>query len=146
MSRADDAIGRYRRFWRRKLADHEAQVALRRSEGRRLAAACAALLAGKYGVRRVTLIGSLAFGRAAHESPDIDLMVEGLAPREYLSAVDALHRIVRPEWKVDLIPWEDAFPPLREVGRKGIVLYEEPSEDSGGRDSERTGKSGPTAG
>ncbi len=133
MSRSGDLLDSYRSFWRREVAEHRARVTCRRQEGRRLAADCAALLASKYGAKKVVLIGSLATGGTCHECPDMDLVVEGLPPRQYLSAVDALHRIVPPGWTIDVIPWEDAFPPLREACQKGELLYEKPPEDSGSR-------------
>ena len=49
----------------------------------KLAHDCARVLQEKYKVKRVFLIGSLAYG-IVHERSDIDLVVEGLAPEAYI--------------------------------------------------------------
>ncbi len=126
---------RYRRFWRRKIAEHEASIAHRREEGRALAAECATLLATKYGVRKVVLIGSLTLFGPVHEHPDIDLVVLGLHGPDYLSALNVLHNSLPSGWDVDLIPWEDALASMQEAVEEGEVLYEKPLQDSGRGDT-----------
>jgi len=84
---------------------------------------CAKLLKEKYKVKRVFLIGSLAYG-IVHERSDIDLVVEGLAPEIYIKALVDLSDIVQWKEEINLIPFEDAFESLREKTLKeGILIY-----------------------
>lgn len=59
-----------------------------------LADRCAKLLKEKYNVKRIFLIGSLAYGIVRQRS-DIDLAVEGLAPEFYIKALVDLSDIVQ---------------------------------------------------
>jgi len=84
---------------------------------------CAKLLKEKYKVKRVFLIGSLAYG-IVHERSDIDLVVEGLAPEIYIKALVDLSDIVQWKEEINLIPFEDAFESLREKTlREGKLIY-----------------------
>ena len=126
----------YRAYWRQRKARYEAGLAIRRAEGRRLARQCAELLAARYGVKRVVLIGSLSGqGNKVHERSDIDLVAEGLPNDRYFSALNALCHSVPAGWKLDLIPWEDADPLLRSAAEKGETLYAQPLQNP----SERAG-------
>lgn len=88
-----------------------------------LAHKCARILKEKYGVKRVFLIGSLAYG-IVHERSDIDLVVEGLAPELYIKALVDLSDIVRWKVEINLIPFEDAFESLKEKTLKeGRQIY-----------------------
>jgi len=88
-----------------------------------LANKCAKLLKEKYKVKKVFLIGSLAYG-IVHEKSDIDLVVEGLAPELYIEALVALSDILQWKVEVNLIPFEDAFETLKEKTlKKGILIY-----------------------
>lgn len=78
-----------------------------------LADKCAKLLKKKYKVKRIFLIGSLAYG-IVHERSDIDLVVEGLEPDLYIKALVELSDIVKWKVEINLIPFEDAFQSLRE--------------------------------
>jgi len=89
----------------------------------KLAHDCARVLQEKYKVKRVFLIGSLAYG-IVHERSDIDLVVEGLAPEAYIKALVDLSDIVQWEVEVNLIPFEDAFESLKEKTlKKGKLIY-----------------------
>jgi predicted nucleotidyltransferase len=88
-----------------------------------LAEKCAKLLKEKYKVKKVFLIGSLAYG-IVHDKSDIDLVVEGLKPQQYIKALVELSDLL--EWKIEinLIPLEDAFENLKEKTlKKGKLIY-----------------------
>lgn len=84
---------------------------------------CANILKEKYKVKRVFLIGSLVHG-FVHRRSDIDLVVEGLAPELYMKALTELWDILPPGVELNLIPYEDALPGLKEkVLREGELVY-----------------------
>jgi len=91
-----------------------AQAALRRAVD---------LLAIKYRVRRVILIGSLAEGERFGFHSDIDLGVAGLPDRRYFEAAGDL-LLLAGEFDIDLIPIENANPAMAKRLEKGDVLYE----------------------
>lgn len=81
----------------------------------------AGVLRREYGVARVTLFGSLAWGRA-DEHADIDLFVEGLAAERYFEALGAL--LSEAPGPVDLVRAEDAPETLRRrVAAEGTPLH-----------------------
>jgi predicted nucleotidyltransferase len=89
-----------------------------------LAKKCAKLLKEKYRVKRVFLIGSLAYG-TVHDKSDIDLVVEGLPSERYIDALVDLNDILERKIELNLIPFEDAFETLREKTlREGRLIYE----------------------
>lgn len=71
--------------WRRRRAQEEATDRRYRVKARREAQCAAQLLAEHYGVRRVTLFGSL-LGDRFKQGSDIDLAVEGLDPARFFRA------------------------------------------------------------
>jgi len=76
----------------------------------------------RFGVRRVTLFGSLACGAWSTASSDVDLAIEGLNADCYWAAWRTVEDIVgsRP---VDLIEVETAGEPLRQsIQQNGIEL------------------------
>ncbi len=82
----------------------------------------AALLASRFGVDRVWLFGSHAWGRPDHRS-DLDLAVEGLAPERFIEALAALMQVAPPS--VDLLRLEEAPATLRaRVLAHGELLQE----------------------
>jgi predicted nucleotidyltransferase len=88
-----------------------------------LAKKCAKLLKEKYGVKRVFLIGSLVYG-IVHDKSDIDLVVEGLPPKEYIKALVDLSDLLQWRVEVNLIPFEDAFESLKKKTlKKGKLIY-----------------------
>jgi len=89
----------------------------------KLAYKCADILKKKYKVKRVFLIGSLAYG-VVHERSDIDIVVEGLAPELYIDALVELNDILERKVELNLIPFEDAFESLKEKTlREGKLIY-----------------------
>ncbi|MBT9169429.1 MAG: hypothetical protein DDT19_02788 [Syntrophomonadaceae bacterium] len=114
-------------YWRKRAQDKKRRLSLRKQEGCKAAQQCAGILATHYGARKVYLIGSLTGSRSVHERSDIDLVVEGLRPEEYFSALSALWRVLPKGMELDLIPWEDAYPQTKQRAyREGEVLYERP--------------------
>ncbi len=81
------------------------------------------ILVKKYHVTRIIQIGSLADKHRFGFHSDIDLCVEGLSDELYFQAVGEL-LIAAGEFDVDIIPFEDATPKMKERIRKGKVLYE----------------------
>ena len=78
-----------------------------------LARTCAKILKKKYKVRKIFLIGSLVGGHF-HDESDIDLVVEGLIPESYITALTELYDILPIGVELNLIPFEDAFISLKE--------------------------------
>ncbi|MEW5692722.1 MAG: nucleotidyltransferase domain-containing protein [Candidatus Hydrogenedentota bacterium] len=85
----------------------------RKDELKELAYKIARLLREKYKVTKVFLIGSLVTG-LVHERSDIDIVVEGLAPELYIKALTEAYDILPGEVELNLVPFEDAFPSLKE--------------------------------
>jgi predicted nucleotidyltransferase len=81
-----------------------------RSKVREALPGLVAVLVREYGVRRVTLFGSLLH-RTPSERPDIDLLVEGLDSSRRAEALGRLFLLA--PLPVDLVP--------REIGRQEIV-------------------------
>lgn len=82
------------------------------------------LLAIKYHVRRIVLVGSLAESARFGFHSDIDLGVAGLADNIYYQAAgDVL--LLAGEFDIDLIPIETATPGMALRLNKGDVLYEQ---------------------
>jgi predicted nucleotidyltransferase len=93
-----------------------------RSDAMDKAKKIAAMLKEKYGANKVILFGSIVKSDYLHEKSDIDLLVYGIKPEDFLRAgVDA--------WKisvcfdVDIIPAEKAEKTIVEIAeREGIEL------------------------
>ena len=82
----------------------------------------AALLKGRFGARRVILFGSLAHQAWFAPDSDVDLVVEGLASRDYWQAWRAVEETIR-SCEVDLIDLETASLSLRQaIQRHGVEL------------------------
>jgi len=95
----------YLEAWRERLQRAERHRGREAERLRAKAVELAQLLGKQFGVRRVYLFGSLARGDL-REGSDIDLAVEGLAPRVYFQALAMLHEASR-GLPIDLIPLED---------------------------------------
>jgi predicted nucleotidyltransferase len=88
-----------------------------------MAEKCAKLLKEKYKVKRVFLIGSLVYGKV-HSRSDIDLVVEGLMPEQYIKALVDLSDLLQWKVEINLIPFEDAFESLKKKTlKKGKIVY-----------------------
>ena len=82
----------------------------------------AALLKSRFAVRRVVVFGSLAHAAWFVPGSDVDLAVEGLAPKDYWQAWRIVEEIIS-DWPVDLVEIEAAGESLRRaIERYGIEL------------------------
>lgn len=106
--------------WKRRLAAEREAGERRREEAWEVARRAARLLVDEFGVRRVVVFGSLAWGRFRPDS-DIDLAVEGLPPDRFFRA-DA-----RLAWElpvpIDLKLLTGCTPSLRQrIEEEGVEL------------------------
>lgn len=101
----------------------ENKIMNRKDELKGLAYKVAHFLKAKYKIKRIFLIGSLV-GGIVHEKSDIDLVVEGLPPELYIKALTEAYDILSGGVELNLIPFEDAFPSLKEKTlKKGELIY-----------------------
>lgn len=111
-----------RAFLERKAAQRQADLDHQRTHHRAAAAELALLLAARFGVDRVWLFGSNAWGRPDERS-DIDLAVEGLPPQRFIEALAALMQVAPAS--VDLLRLEEAPAALRaRILTHGELLHE----------------------
>ena len=116
---------KYITAWNKRDKQEQAEWLARAAQAEQAALSCAKLLADEYRVRRVWLIGSLLHPKSFRQGSDIDLAVEGLAAREYFSALSKLYQILPEGLKLDLITIETAQPSLRKhIQTAGRILYE----------------------
>lgn len=123
-------VAPYRAFWR-KLAKAEltpemrAAVEQARAEAKRLAQ----ILADEFGVERVYLFGSFAWGNKVRPDSDIDLAVEGLPPGKLIKADLRVEKASR--YPVDLVKLGNLPGPLRDlILKSGMIVYDKPKDGS----------------
>ncbi len=117
--------GQYAAGWSKRFKLDEERRRKRAQEAAAAAQRCARLLYENYGVSKVYLFGSLNKPERFHERSDIDLVVKGLTPHLYFKALAELWRQLPPGIELDLIPFEDADPELRNrVREEGVALSE----------------------
>jgi predicted nucleotidyltransferase len=115
-------IDAYLSGWRERARRHDAACTEREERARRLLPSLVTHLVGRYGARRVVLIGSLAEGGFGLDS-DIDLAVEGIAGAAIYRAAAELDDLAHP-FRVDLVPYEDAHGDLAaKIDLRGLVLH-----------------------
>ena len=125
------------------LAGHVKQIAQEEKEMQKLARQAekkaqriAEVLLKNYGVSKVYLFGSLAWGDFTRDS-DIDLAVVGLPEELFLEVYGVAEDLATP-LKVDLVLLETAEPSLKERAlREGKRLYDIQGEKD--RSTEKTG-------
>ncbi len=125
------------------LAGHIKQIAREEKETQKLARQAekkaqriAEVLLKNYGVSKVYLFGSLAWGGFTRDS-DIDLAVVGLPEELFLEVYGVAEDMAAP-LKVDLVLLETAEPSLKERAlREGKRLYDIQGEKN--RSTEKTG-------
>jgi predicted nucleotidyltransferase len=125
------------------LAGHVKQIAREEKETQKLARQAekkaqriAEVLLKNYGVSKVYLFGSLAWGDFTRDS-DIDLAVVGLPEELFLEVYGVAEDMAMP-LKVDLVLLETAEPSLKERAlREGKRLYDIQGEKN--RSTEKTG-------
>jgi predicted nucleotidyltransferase len=100
----------------------------RREEARHAAEACIKHLTERFPVKSVSLCGSLAGESPWHARSDIDLVVEGLAPEDYIAALTELWELVPPGLELDLIRLEEAPPGLARRMRGDEKMPEDPKQ------------------
>ncbi len=116
----------YQQFWYHKLKQQQQYLLKRQKLLRKLAYNCAQLLAEKFNVKRVCLVGSLVKSiEDIHENSDIDLVVFNLPPESYFQALAQLVQIIPKDVEINLIPYEDANNLMKEVvALQGEILFE----------------------
>jgi len=118
----EDRFAPYVSAWRRRWKAEEEAAFRRRSHALDEAARAARLLVEHYGVRRVVLFGSLAWGRFRSTS-DVDLAVSGLAPERFFRAAGDLDREI--SVPIDLKLISECPPVLQQrIESEGMVLHE----------------------
>lgn len=107
---------------RKRRAKNREAIAKRRRRAYAAALKAAKLLKEKFGATEVILFGSLARRGSFSLYSDIDLAARGIAPGDYLAAMDTvLH--MNPEFKIDLVDLEFCLPALRaEVDKEGRTI------------------------
>ena len=103
-------VDRLAAAWKKRRASRQARLEERASRARGHARTAARVLRDEFGVGRVWLFGSLAWGRV-HEASDIDLAVEGLAPERTFAALSRISSVVGEQ--IDLVPFESCSDSLR---------------------------------
>lgn len=118
----EDRFAPYVAAWRRRWRAEKEADQRRRSQALAEAERAARLLVERYGVRKVVLFGSLAWGRFGATS-DIDLAAHGLAPERFFRAAADLCREISVPVDLKLI---SECPPLlrRRIAEEGMVLFE----------------------
>ena len=118
--------GKYITPWNERLKRERLDRKKRAERARAVALKCAEVLAERYGVDKVYLIGSAVGGERFHDRSDIDLVVEGLPPKKHIAALNDIWDIVSEgDFEVDLIPFEDASVRMKNrVISDGEVLYD----------------------
>ena len=71
---------------------------------------CAHVLKAQFGVRKVHVFGSVTGEGPWHDRSDLDIAVEGLAPKDYFRALSVLDEVLPPELELDLFILEDMPP------------------------------------
>jgi uncharacterized protein len=81
------------------------------------------VLVNNYNVSKIMLIGSLLDRKRFGFHSDIDLCVEGLPDNLYFKAVGEL-LLTADEFEIDIIPFENLPPDMKELMRQGELIYE----------------------
>lgn len=120
--RAPDELAAYAAAWKRRAREGKEEERRRVEKAMAEARRAAELLAERYGVTRVLLFGSLVSKRRFRPESDIDLAVEGLAPKRFFTADAELAWEI--SFPVHLQVLSDFPPESRErIEREGVVLH-----------------------
>ena len=99
-----------------------------REQAQHVAEACIRRLKERFAVKSVSLCGSLTGDSPWHLRSDIDLVVEGLAPEDYIPALTDLWALLPPGLELDLIRLENAPPGLVRRIRGEEKMPEDPKQ------------------
>ena len=105
-------IAAYRRSAALVKPKRRESVRARRALAWQVARKAARILRKEFGVKKITVFGSLLHLTLFHDRSDVDLAVWGLSGRAYYQAVSVLLDI-EPSISVDLIAFEEARPALQ---------------------------------
>ena len=123
-----EQIQEYKRYWTKKKLKEQNSLTEKKQKMIEMAQKTALLLAQKYHIKKVYLIGSLVGSSTFDENSDIDLVVQGLPDENYFRALGDLYKILTPDLKdvqIDLIPYEDAEGSLiHHTIQNGEILFE----------------------
>jgi len=124
-------LAKYRAFWRERSRTKPTPEMRAAAEAARLEAQrLSQILAAEFGVERVYLFGSFAWGPEIRPDSDLDLAAEGLSPDKLLPASGRLERASR--YALDLLRLERLPGPLRNlILQSGLVVYGDHHEHHG---------------
>lgn len=110
--------------WKKRARERKVLAARKEQDAWKKARTIAEHLRTRYGVSKIYLFGSLAWGGFGERS-DIDIAIEGLPdPGGYYRVLDEISDLAFP-FSVQLVPLEDAWESLRErVLREGYRFDE----------------------
>ncbi|MCP4164815.1 MAG: nucleotidyltransferase domain-containing protein [Chloroflexi bacterium] len=122
---SQDLYAEYKIAWDKRRKAERQRLLQEAEHARDVARQCALLLADRYPIQRVWLIGSLLDKERFHHGSDVDLVVEGLNDRDYFPALAKLYELLPAGLELDLITLESAQSSLHKlVMQKGELLYE----------------------
>ncbi|OGC07024.1 hypothetical protein A3H38_03880 [candidate division WOR-1 bacterium RIFCSPLOWO2_02_FULL_46_20] len=113
----------YRKLWAARFAKEAEDKQTALETLRKAASQAAQILADQFQAKKIYLFGSVKTPAFFHEASDVDLAVEGIAPKKYFPALAKIMGLFGGR-RVDLVPLEDA-PPLieKKIKETGEVLY-----------------------
>lgn len=118
---SDEKMQAYIRTAQRRQKVYADQMQQRYQQGWEVARQGARLLKEDFGASRVVVFGSLLDADRIYPRSDIDLAVWGMDPKLYFKAVACLQDL-DPEFGVDLVEPETAYPHIREAISQGVAL------------------------
>lgn len=107
-------LASYRKSLKKRQQRVKQPDAVRIEKAYEVAHRAALILKDRFGVEKVVLFGSVLHPHLFHTHSDIDLAVWDLSGRSYFQAVGFLQSL-DPEFKIDLITFNEASPSLQEV-------------------------------
>jgi uncharacterized protein len=107
-------LAAYRKALKSRASTVRSQSDSRFKKALKIADRAALLLKEEFGVKKVVVFGSLLDPSLFHLRSDIDLVVWGLAGRNYYRAVGVLQSL-DPDIKIDLVVFEDASKSIQET-------------------------------
>jgi len=121
-------LSEYIEGWRKRIREEERKRRERYLRAREFAERAALRLKREFGAEKVYLFGTCADPDRFRLDSDIDLAVSGLRSDLFFKAWAAIER--EREFRIDLIPLEDAPPHLRRrIEKEGVELGVEGSGD-----------------